>query len=43
MTIVVAGCYNGSGFAVGTLFGKQIAVMASNGSSGEIKKIESRI
>jgi|TARA_B110000881_G_C18177780_1_gene318601 hypothetical protein len=40
MTIVVAGCYNGSGFGVGTLLCKLILVMASNGSSSEI---ESRV
>ena len=28
--IFVAGCYNGSGIGVGTLFGEQIAIKASN-------------
>ena len=40
--IYVAGCYNGSGIGVGTLFGEQIAIKASNGTSEEIKIIESR-
>jgi len=40
--IFVAGCYNGSGIGVGTLFGEQIAIKASNESSEEIKIIESR-
>ena len=39
--IFVAGCYNGSGIGVGTLFGEQIALKASNKSSDEIKVIES--
>ncbi len=40
--IYVAGCYNGSGIGVGTLFGEQIAIKASEESSDEIKVIESR-
>jgi glycine/D-amino acid oxidase-like deaminating enzyme len=40
--IFVAGCYNGSGIGVGTLFGEQIAIKASNEYSNEIKIIESR-
>ena len=39
--IFVAGCYNGSGIGVGTLFGEQIAIKASNDNSKEIKAIES--
>ena len=42
MTIVVAGCYNGSGIGVGTLFGEQIAIKASNEQSKEIQIIETR-
>ena len=38
--IFVAGCYNGSGIGVGTLFGEQIAIKASNQSSKEISLIE---
>jgi len=38
--IFVAGCYNGSGIGVGTLFGEQIAIMASNETSDEISIIE---
>tara|TARA_B100000029_G_scaffold179578_1_gene177121 strand:+ start:594 stop:1898 length:1305 start_codon:yes stop_codon:yes gene_type:complete len=38
--IFVAGCYNGSGIGVGTLFGEQIAIKASNGHSKEIETIE---
>ena len=37
--IYAAGCYNGSGIGVGTLFGEQIAIMASNQSSDEIEVI----
>ena len=37
--IYVAGCYNGSGIGVGTLFGEQIAIMASNQESHEIEVI----
>jgi len=40
--IFVAGCYNGSGIGVGTLFGEQIAIKASNEHSKEIETIESR-
>ncbi|MDA9710296.1 FAD-binding oxidoreductase [Candidatus Pelagibacter sp.] len=40
--IFVAGCYNGSGIGVGTLFGEQIAIKASNEYSEEIKIIEAR-
>ena len=40
--IFVAGCYNGSGIGVGTLFGEQIALKACNESSGEIEIIEGR-
>ena len=38
--IYVAGCYNGSGIGVGTFFGEQIALMASNQHSSEILIIE---
>ncbi len=37
-----AGCYNGSGIGVGTLFGEQIAIKASNEYTKEIETIESR-
>ena len=40
--IFVAGCYNGSGIGVGTLFGEQIAIKASNEITEEIKTIELR-
>jgi len=40
--IFVAGCYNGSGIGVGTLFGEQIAIKASNENSDEINIIESQ-
>ena len=40
--IYVAGCYNGSGIGVGTLFGEQIAIKASNEHSKEIEIIEAR-
>ena len=40
--IFVAGCYNGSGIGVGSLFGEQIAIKASNENSEEINIIESR-
>ena len=40
--IFVAGCYNGSGIGVGTLFGEQIALKASNLQSKEIEIIEKR-
>ena len=38
--IFVAGCYNGSGIGVGTLFGEQIAIKASDDHSQEIDTIE---
>ena len=41
--IYAAGCYNGSGIGVGTLFGEQIAIKASNQISNEIDIIEKRI
>jgi glycine/D-amino acid oxidase-like deaminating enzyme len=41
--VFVAGCYNGSGIGVGTLFGEQIAIKASNETSKEIKIIEQKI
>ena len=40
--IYVAGCYNGSGIGVGTLFGEEIAIKASGETSSEIKIIDSR-
>ncbi len=40
--IFVAGCYNGSGIGVGTLFGEQIAIKASNEHTIEIETIEAR-
>ncbi len=40
--IFVAGCYNGSGIGVGTLFGEQIAIKASEENSEEIKIIEQK-
>ena len=40
--VFVAGCYNGSGIGVGTLFGEQIAIKASNENSTEINIIEKR-
>ncbi len=40
--IFAAGCYNGSGIGVGTLFGEQIAIKASNFFSKEIEIIESK-
>jgi glycine/D-amino acid oxidase-like deaminating enzyme len=40
--IFAAGCYNGSGIGVGTLFGEQIAIKASNENSREIAIIEAR-
>ena len=40
--IFVAGCYNGSGIGVGTLFGEQIAIKASNENTSEIEIIEAR-
>ena len=41
--LFVAGCYNGAGIGVGTLFGEQIAIKASNEKSKEIEIIEDRI
>ncbi len=41
--IYVAGCYNGSGIGVGTLFGEQIAIMASEQQSEEIEIINKRV
>ena len=38
----MAGCYNGSGIGVGTLFGEQIALKASNQNSKEMSIIESK-
>ena len=38
--IFVAGCYNGSGIGVGSLFGEQIALKASNENTKEIEVIE---
>jgi glycine/D-amino acid oxidase-like deaminating enzyme len=40
--VFVAGCYNGSGIGVGTLFGEQIAIKASGETSKEIKVIEKK-
>ena len=40
--IFAVGCYNGSGIGVGTLFGEQIAIKASNQNTKEIETIESR-
>ena len=40
--VYVAGCYNGSGIGVGTLFGEQIAIKASNENTKEIEIIEKR-
>ena len=40
--VFAAGCYNGSGIGVGTLFGEQIAIKASNENSKEIETIEAR-
>ena len=40
--IFVAGCYNGSGIGVGTLFGEQIAIKASNEHTDEIEIINSQ-
>jgi glycine/D-amino acid oxidase-like deaminating enzyme len=39
--VFTAGCYNGSGIGVGTMFGEQIAIKASGESSYEINFIES--
>ncbi len=40
--IFAAGSYNGSGIGVGTLFGEQIAIKASNEHTSEIETIEAR-
>lgn len=40
--VYAAGCYNGSGIGVGTLFGEQIALMATNQDSSEISIINDR-
>jgi glycine/D-amino acid oxidase-like deaminating enzyme len=40
--IFVAGCYNGSGIGVGTLFGEQIAIKASNETTQAIEVIEQK-
>ena len=40
--VFVAGCYNGSGIGLGTLFGEQIAIKASGNTSREIKIIEQK-
>tara|TARA_Y100000741_G_scaffold110633_1_gene83094 strand:+ start:1465 stop:2769 length:1305 start_codon:yes stop_codon:yes gene_type:complete len=40
--IFAAGCYNGSGIGVGTLFGEQIALMASSHQTDEISVIKQR-
>jgi glycine/D-amino acid oxidase-like deaminating enzyme len=40
--IFTAGCYNGSGIGVGTLFGEQIAIKASEENTEEIETIEAR-
>ena len=40
--IFAAGSYNGSGIGVGTLFGEQIAIKASEESTKEIQTIEAR-
>ena len=40
--VFAAGCYNGSGIGVGTLFGEQIAIKASEENTKEIETIEAR-
>ena len=40
--VFAAGCYNGSGIGVGTLFGEQIALKASDQNTTEIETIEAR-
>ena len=40
--IFAAGCYNGSGIGVGSLFGEQIAIKASKENTKEIEVIEAR-
>ena len=41
--VFAAGCYNGSGIGVGTLFGEQIAIKACEIRTNEIETIEARI
>jgi len=41
--IFAAGCYNGSGIGVATLFGEQIAMKATNQHTTEIDTIEKRL
>ncbi len=41
--IFIAGCYNGSGIGVGTLFGEQIALLASDQNSEHISIIQDRV
>jgi len=40
--VFAVGCYNGSGIGVGTLFGEQIAIKASEENTKEIETIEAR-
>ena len=40
--VFAAGCYNGAGIGMGTLFGEQIAIKASNENTKEIEIIEAR-
>ena len=40
--VFAAGCYNGSGIGVGTLFGEQIAFKACNENTKEIETIEAK-
>jgi glycine/D-amino acid oxidase-like deaminating enzyme len=40
--VFAAGCYNGSGIGVGTLFGEQIAIKASEENTKEIETIQAR-
>jgi glycine/D-amino acid oxidase-like deaminating enzyme len=40
--VFAAGCYNGSGIGVGTLFGEQIAIKASEENTKEIETIEAK-
>jgi glycine/D-amino acid oxidase-like deaminating enzyme len=40
--VFAAGCYNGSGIGVGTLFGEQIAIKACEENTKEIEIIEAR-
>ena len=40
--VFAVGCYNGSGIGVGSLFGEQIALKASNQNTKEIEIIEAR-